>query len=403
MRRLAALLFAAALAILPASGAAASVATFAGQAVRVPASFVRSQSVNWAVDDAAKTITATVRIRLGSACTRGEMARATTQGPAAAARCKVTPEVVKAIADNVDKVWNQGLTVKCYRLVVKVDITVADTLDGAVAGSAQSPVDRAFVAIDQSPAGIRSWVSTTSDQDLPWSDQTPASRIVAINGATTPSTWGYPSRPNRNTYAHEVGHILGLDDAYEDYVSPDDGKTYSRPRAGAPEDLMSSSAQSIVTPYTVYTLARRAGIAEENLKCDYTVDREVPGGTITGTKCGGEDGQYVINSDVTNGGAHVRQTWTVTWSVDQQTGTFAYADTMHAESFGTVSDSTGKASGSADVLDQGNGTLKMTLKETSHTSKGTSKTAGKTFRAPEAPVPLVDYEFTWKPFVCPAG
>jgi hypothetical protein len=241
------------------------------------------------------------------------------------------------------------------------------------------------------------------DRVLPWSDQTTASHLVAANGTEEPSTWGYPARPGRNTYAHEVGHVMGLGDAYVDYVDAEDGKTYSRPAEGAPVDLMSSSGQSNVTPYTVYTLVRRVGIVEENLTCDYTVDRAVPGGKITGTKCGAEDGTYVVKADVTNGGAHVQQTWTVTWSTNTQIGTFVYTDTMHSESFGTVSDSTGKSSGSADVEDQGNGTPKMVLKETTHTSKGTSKAAGKTFRAPEAPVPLVDYEFIWKPFVCPAG
>jgi hypothetical protein len=66
-----------------------------------------------------------------------------------------------------------------------------------------------------------------------------------------------------NTYAHEFGHVLGLDDGYMDR----DGESVDRP--GAPHDLMSTGMfdSNYIAQDTVDKLVHRAGVREEDLRC----------------------------------------------------------------------------------------------------------------------------------------
>jgi hypothetical protein len=358
-------------------------------------------AVTWAVDDAARTITATVRLQLGSTCTRAAMVAAVAQGPAAAARCKVSDAVVKAIRDNVDAVWNTGQTFLCYRLAVVMDITVADPLVGAAAGSAAAPADREFVAIDQTPVGIRSFVSADTPAGSSWSLNGPETRLVPTNGAEDPSTWKFPPTWETSLYAHEVAHVLGMSDQYEDYVDATDGKTYSSPKQGAPDDVMSNVTSTRVDPSTMQRLVLRAGVDPVKLKCDWTIHRVVPGGKITGTKCGGIGGDWVIDADVKSGPATVHQRWTVTIDAGTRAGTFTYADTGHTEMLGSTADTKGSSSGTASLTLDLTGPVTTDLHETVHTSTGQTTAAGQTIRMPLTDVPPVDYTFKWEPTVCP--
>lgn len=396
LRRVAALLLALTV-ILPAAPAAA---TDAPPRDAVPADVltVMTNSVTWVIDHAAKTITATVRIQLGSACTRGQMARATLQGPAAAARCKVTPEIAKAIKDNVDAVWNDNRKVRCYSLKVITDIQIVETLEGPVAQSAATPADRAYVAIDQSPEGIRSFVSSYGTEN--WDSSSPADRMVAANGGAAPSVWKYPQTWESSLYAHEVGHILGMSDHYEDYIDPIDNKLHGRPRAGAPRDVMSDVETTTTDWSTLERLAARAGFGDYELKCDYTVDREVPGGRIRGTKCGGIEGDWVLTTNITQGIAHVEQTFTTTVRADRAVDTFTYTDTGRTETAYSVSTYSATAEGTAELSFLPNSGVRFVLTETKHRSRGSATVAGKTVTVPEADVPLVVWDWEWRLTTC---
>jgi hypothetical protein len=68
---------------------------------------------------------------------------------------------------------------------------------------------------------------------------------------------------NTHTYAHEFGHVLGLDDGYAEI----DGVTQDRP--GAPHDLMSTGMweSNYIAQETVDKLMNRAGVDKDDLRC----------------------------------------------------------------------------------------------------------------------------------------
>ena len=134
--------------LLP-SGTSASPAMPARHGVATPDAGTHANAVTWAVDDTAKTITATIRLQLVSACDAAAIERATLQGAAALARCNVTPEIVSAIKANIENAWNQNYKVICYRLIVKVDVTVSDEKIGAKAAGAKATAGRLTIAVDQ--------------------------------------------------------------------------------------------------------------------------------------------------------------------------------------------------------------------------------------------------------------
>lgn len=368
----------------------------------VSAAPVVARAVAWTVDDNAKTITATVRLRLGSACTRGQMVRAVAQGPAAAARCKVGPEVAQAIRDNVDAVWNQGLTYLCYRFKVVMDIETSSDLAGAVDGSAATPPDRHFIAIDQSPAHIRSFVSAGRAAGGTWDGVSPGDAMVPFNGSDGPSTWAYPPTWEDSLYAHEVGHVIGLSDQY-DVVNGADGQPHGVPKEGAPDDVMANVTKTSVDATTLDRLLGRAGIDPLELKCDHVIDQATPGGRITGQKCNGYGGDWVIDATANSGGATVTQKWTVKIPEGAYEGTFTYADHGVTIVSGTHAESWGTSDGNASIELDLDGSVKMHLDELHHSGHGWATAGGRRIEMPEAPEPLVKLDFTWKPVACAAG
>jgi hypothetical protein len=66
--------------------------------------------------------------------------------------------------------------------------------------------------------------------------------------------------PQSTTYAHEFGHILGLDDAYKDVPDPaDPSQKTSEPLPGAPLDLMSIANEPSIDQSTINRLVKRHG------------------------------------------------------------------------------------------------------------------------------------------------
>lgn len=342
-----------------------------------------ANGVTWKIDDNAKTITGTIRITLTPACTLNQMVALAGN----ASRCTVTQAMADEMKANIEKIWN-GHKYYCYDIVIKVDITINNN------PSAQDPKDRVRVQVDQSPATIRSFV-TVGPHGANWNGNAPGDQLQAENLGMGSSNWAFPRGPyGPNLYAHEAGHILGLDDTYEDYTGAD-GKTYSRPKAGAPSDIMNSTTIDTVDKSTTDRLAERAGADKHKLKCNYKIDQASFGGRITGKKCDPLGGFWRAHGTYTVGPADGNQDWTVSIDPDTKRGSFDYTDHQVAEflkGFPVTTD--GTAFGDATITIDEDLKVHMHLVEQWHIFHAITAGGGKGSDQNAAPISA---DFIWEP------
>jgi hypothetical protein len=220
-------------------------------------------------------------------------------------------------------------------------------------------------------SGIRSNTTATQGNGATWNDSTPNSQVTPVNNGAASSTWGYPAG-SANTFAHEAGHILGLDDGYEDYLAPDGKTQLSRLRPGAADDLMANTANSNIDKTSLRRMVERAGYKKTDLKCNYRIDQESQGGHITGKKCDGINGLWRQHGNYTDGPAQGTQDWAASINDTTMRGTFDYEDHQVAEfAFGVTTTTDGTAFGDATLTldDELNATMR--LKEQWHTYTST--------------------------------
>ncbi len=185
--------------------------------------------------------------------------------------------------------WNRngkGYRYKCYRLIFEVDVKVDNS-----ANRFTVPSDRVGVRIDKTSVNFRSFVSVAPGRGA-WDSNDPADRTNPDNRATSPTTWAYPPRPGEgNTlYAHEFGHVIGLDDAYDDVTK--NGQVVSQDKPGAKHDLMSTGGPDI-DQTTIDRLIMRSG-SESTLECDYKIDTTIEWFHFESIKCGTAEGKWDI-------------------------------------------------------------------------------------------------------------
>jgi len=202
--------------------------------------------VTWTVDHRAKTITAHVQIQIYSGCSGNPYGE---EDEKAVACRGVTSQVTQFLADKIKRqsegVWNRGYFYRCYRFILSVDVKLAsdpDKVDG----------DRIGVMIDPTFAGIRDHVSNSTGDSSDWASNDPSASMTPEQHG---SAWGEQSQLSATTYAHEVGHILGLDDAYHDEII--DGEKVSVPNQGAPIDLMSDGLATNIDQSTINRVVER--------------------------------------------------------------------------------------------------------------------------------------------------
>ena len=238
----------------------------------VSAASAPSGSITWTVDHQAKTITVDVHLEIYPGCSGDPLG-----DPADRARACAGPgsQVTQFLADKIkaqiDAVW-KGHTYRCYKLIINVDIKL---------GTDRSHLDkdRVGVRIDPSPTGIRDFVDEYTNNTTTWQSNDPADRIVPRNDGHWETTWSETSQGQVTTYPHELGHVLGLSDAYHDVPDPDNpGHTKSVPNEGAPLDLM-SVASGTIAQETIDRLVERnrnelkdksgKTVKLSDLRCDY--------------------------------------------------------------------------------------------------------------------------------------
>jgi len=166
--------------------------------------------------------------------------------------CAITDDIVRDVKADIEATWNKGYLFRCYRVIVKAIVERGPWY--------LIPADAVGVRIDRTTQDLRSEVSTEGGSS--WNSSDPSARLVPTNEG---STWsGDPI--NAHTYAHEFGHVLGLDDGY--YVDADH---VARDRPGAPHDVMStgmSDQVGVVSQETIDRLVHRAGIEDSDVRCD---------------------------------------------------------------------------------------------------------------------------------------
>ena len=283
-----------------------------------------------------QTITFLVRLSLYPACVHA--------GPPPDP-CAITPQMVQNIRSGIERIWNKGYKYKCYTIHVKVDIKVEPR-------ALTDAADRVGVRLDRSPVPIRSQVLTQGGGNDPFSsDPAALSHPTNETSADGPSQWAFPPR-RPATYAHEFGHIIGLDDTYD----------ANGDLPGSPHDLMNSGIDGrppTIAPSNIERLVKRQGIRDSELQCGWKLVYSSGGVTAKGTKCGKPFGTWVLDERIAAAvnqhftltieiGRDLSGTWHHTFNVsagpagasgsDSGTAKFAYGPppTMTASGFGTI-------------------------------------------------------------------
>ena len=200
--------------------------------------------VTWTVNHSAKTITVKAKVAVfDTPC-------APTAGGAGAGGSCSTPmsDIVRQIKGDIEGIWNDaargGRYYRCYRLIFVVDVVV-------VPGRSAVPGDRVAIRIDRSTQSIRSRTQAkgfTTRFTNTYLSNDPADRTEPTNEKSVPSEFAFPP-VGLHEYAHEYGHILGLDEGY-------DRETHELV-PGAPNDLMFDENHTTIAQATIDRLVER--------------------------------------------------------------------------------------------------------------------------------------------------
>ena len=250
------------------------------------------------VDDVNHVITITGRITLYPRCSAAQRVASMLSGGSSALACGVAESVRSQIQQQIESVWNQNKMYDCYKVVIKADVTVDNQADP----STESP-DRVMVGVNQNATSFTSHIhGAPYPSGHKFEGNGAEDRFTPKNAADEPSTFSYPPVDSGNTvnvYAHEFGHIMGLDDSY--VIGEDsDGNKVKDLRPGMEQDLMFASMYSNIEQSTIDRLVERSGkLSHATTKCDYKIDQMVDWYHFTSVKCATPVGDWVLTLDGT--------------------------------------------------------------------------------------------------------
>ena len=267
--------------------------------VPTPVRAAPADGITWTVDYEARTITVHVKMKFYNASRRG------TAGAPLQAQ-------VDQIVTQIKQAW-EGKMYKCFTFHVDVQAT-------GVEGGTQGNEDAVPVGLIRGAGYFRSDMGHPANNDFDPSkylSNNPADRFIVGGDAL----WW--SRADGSTFAHEFGHLLGLDDGYEDL--PGGGK---RRLEGAPADIMFDH-QLPVTAATMNTLIGRSGAVDESkVKCDLKLKYVDPAGiTWFAIKCDRPDGTW--NIALSGSVGQVSWTGSLSAKIAEQTLSGQLSGTIH--------------------------------------------------------------------------
>jgi len=236
-----------------------------------------SSAVTFTVDHAAKTITVHVSLTIYPGCSGDPAGNEADQAVACTGVSSqgATTFLARKIKEGIENFWNKKAPgYRCYKLIVVVDVEVGTSRERVSRG-------RVAVRVDPSRGGIRDYVDNSGITPGPWNSNDPADRVEPANDGAHETTWSEAAQDDGWTYAHEAGHVMGLGDAYEDVPDAHGNTVGARPRAGAPEDIMSTDPTRI-DPATVNLLIERnrdrlvdtkgQKVDLKDLRCDFKLE-----------------------------------------------------------------------------------------------------------------------------------
>lgn len=337
-----------------------------GQPVLADSTFTPTGAVKLVVDDAARTITATVKLafytRSCSAMTSCE------SGTSVETNADDVARIVKAI----ERMWNNGSKVRCYTFMVKVDARRV----GSQAEAGQNEVD---IGLDYSTVAVRAFVRASSGASQPdpvsnAEDQ----RVEPAHDPTAPTTW--PAHTYDQTYAHEFGHILGLNDNYDEKTK--------LPLPGTSDDLMFRK-QGTVTDEMVKRVVERSGqVKLKDLKCHLVTESHVDPIEWYGERCEETETEWLIQGETAQAGYTEKFLYRAVIDPKSLTGTYKY-EAIGSLAGGTT---TKNGAGSASVVMNKDDSAVLFLDATY--VKAVIVAAGTTQRV-DLPLPTIAY--TWLP------
>ena len=225
-------------------------------------------AVDWKVDHDKREITATIRVDFWSRNT-------------SSSALKFARLYMPIINGAVEKAWS-GKKFRCYTVNVKVKGT----------GVSEKPTSDPKVLDVELRGGayFRSFVISggTDNQN----SEKPEDAAIPVHSDQdhlrsafwVPRTEDAPEGFDSRAYAHEFGHVLGLDDNYEETGGI---------RPGALDDIMNDHRKG-VSAETIQKLVRRSGkVEEKELRCGWEFAKDYGGVTLTlAPRCGNIDGHW---------------------------------------------------------------------------------------------------------------
>jgi len=234
-------------------------------------------AVTVTVDHAAKTITFHISLTIYSECSGDPQGNADDQATACIGvdSHAATTFLARKIKEAIEDYWNKNAPrYRCYKLIVDVDVEVGTSREKVSKG-------RVAVRVDPSRLGIRDHVDNGGNVRYgEWSSNDPRDRNEPTNDGESVTTWSEAAQNDGWTYAHEAGHVMGLNDGYTDIKDAKGKVIGAEPKPGAPEDIMSTDPTRI-DPRTVNLLVERnrdrlqdktgKKVDISDLRCDFTL------------------------------------------------------------------------------------------------------------------------------------